>query len=708
MRCRIVMLAVVVVAAGSATWDAAAAPTSKPQAEPSSVGRSKASHKVGRPFAYSGYSKPEYKGVKVSSHYVPVSDGAKLAVDVYLPSDGPACDAFPVILEYTPYQRATIDPATGKIDDAMDSPEYKLYVSHGYAFVRADMRGTGASTRWMLDFMPRLGDDGKELVDWIAAQPWCDGNVGMQGESYLGWSQTATAARRPEALKCIMPTVIPLDGYTGEAFPGGIYLEGFVKDFSSWMFTLTRNYCLPDKGMRPAKPVVDEDGDGDLADEIPVDLNKNGTFLDDGFPPTYSDGQPRQHLYFYATYEHQNNYDYHGWASKPGNNFIDAAIPMGLTLYDLSPSAHVPGIMESHIPVYDIGGWFDAFTRGTFELYCTMAKANVSKLLICPAYHELTGGPFWKYFGEDPAKVAPRYFAEHLRFFDRYLKGIDNGIDREPPICIYAMNGGGWRFENEWPLARQVTTKYYFDADHALTSERKAEGADTYKADLTHSSTYTGSQGNRWLGIGNQVPNEPPHRTDKDAQCLVYTSAPLPKNTEVTGHPILHIQVSSTAEDGDFFVYLEDVDKDGESLLVTEGQLRAGFAALRNNDKMIAGGKFHIDVKPELPWHGFERADYNDRIFADGNVVELVIDYIPTSWVFRKGHRVRVSIACADYPTFPLHPKLSPKNDPKDPGNVVPTITVYRDATHASYLELPVIPPRATGILPMIPATTAR
>ena len=134
------------------------------------------------------------------------------------------------------------------------------------------------------------------------------------------------------------------------------------------------------------------------------------------------------------------------------------------------------------------------------------------------------------------------------------------------------------------------------------------------------------------------------------------------------------------------------MDDKGEALLISDGQLRAGFAELRDNDRMIHAGKLGIDVLPDLPWHGFERADYVDRILSGNNVVEILIDFNPTSWVFRKGHSVRVSIACADWPTFRLHPKLSPNNMPNDPANIIPTITVYRDAEHPSRVNLPVIP----------------
>jgi len=644
--------------------------------------------KVSRPFEYAGYTAPEYGSYDVQTAYVATADGTRIALDIYLPKDGPGTGPFPVIFFYTPYQRSKINPETGEVRDFTSSGMGMFFLSHGYAVVWADMRGTGASTGWLLDFMPEIWRDGKEVVDWIAAQPWCDGNVGMGGGSYLGWSQTATASQKPKALKCIMPSVIPLEGSTGEVYPGGIYLQGFLKLWSGFMFPAQRNYCKD--GCLPTKPVIDEDGDGELHDEVPLDVDGSGTFLDDPYPPKYRDGQERLHIYYDATKEHEKNYDYASWASELF--FLDAKTPTGHTVYELGPNAHVPGIMESGIPIYNVGGWFDGFARGTFELYCTLKGTNPSKVLMPPSYHGFTSGPFWKHFGEDQRQLGAISLTEHLRFYDRYLKGIENGIDKEPPIYIYVMNGEGWRFENEWPLERQVITAFYFDGNNGLSQTRESDGSDTYQADFTHNSSYGKNNGNRWLSIGGQAPSQLPIRTEKDKQCLVYTSEELDEDMEVTGHPIVHFWASSTADYGDFFIYLEDVDESGEAIMVTEGQLRAGFAGLVDNDLEIASGKHNIDVLPELPWHGYETKHYTDKIFADGNVVKLTIDFHPTSWVFRKGHQIRLAIACADRPTFRLHPKLCPNNTPDDPDNIVPTITLHRDTAHPSHIKLPVIP----------------
>lgn len=644
--------------------------------------------KVSRPFEYSGYTAAAYKSHTTQVAYVPMRDGVKIAVDIFLPTDGPDRVSFPVVLAYTPYQRAKINPETGAASDITRSHSSKGLLAHGYALVSADMRGTGASTGWLLDFMPAIWEDGKEVVDWIAAQPWCDGHVGMSGGSYLGWSQTATASHAPEALKCIMPTVIPLEGYTGEVYPGGIYLQGFLSTWAGFMFPVQRNYFQPDMGFLPTRPALDEDGDGDLADEIPRDQDGSGTFLDDGYPPKYADGAERNHVYYDASKEHEKNYDYSSWAKDAF--FIDGKSPLDYTLYDLGPNAHVKGMMASGIPIYNVGGWFDGFARGTFELFETLKASNPSKVLMFPGYHGVLGGPYWEYAGADQSAARDMMLAEELRFYDRYLKGIENGIDAEPPIWMYVMHGG-WRAEAAWPPARAKQRTLYLANDHSLQVEG-TEGADDYRADFSHNSSYGTNGGNRWLGIAGNEPDALPIRTEKDNQCLVYNSEALESAMEVVGHPIVHLWVSSDTPDADFFVYLEDVEPGGEVVLVTEAQLRGGFAALHDNDEIIYSGKQGIDVKPELPWHGYEKDEYNPEIFADGAVIELVIDFQPTAYVFRAEHRIRVSIACADFPTFRLHEKLAPNNTPDDPANMVPTITVHRGSAYPSSIELPVIP----------------
>ncbi len=676
--------------------------------------------KISRPFEYSGYTHAEYASYQRSSVFVTMSDGTKIAVDIYLPDQftgsGPAPTKFPVVFQYTPYQRASMRP-DGTISDATGGSWgslIQLLLSYGYTIVVADMRGSGASYGWMADFMKQFGDDGKELVDWIAQQPWCDGNVGMTGMSYNGWSQLCVASRAPEALKCIMPTAVPLDGYTGQVYPGGIYSYAFTQLWSGGQYPKLRNFT----GSQAA-PVVDEDGDGYLSDEIPIDQNKNGTFLDD-YPPQYPDGVVRTaHYYFFATMQHAahpggapGDYDYDKWVSQA--YFIDSPNPVGgWTASELCANL-VPRVMDSKIPVYNVGGWFDAFTRGTFELFCTMRETNPSRILMRPSYHGTVSQGFAELFGIDLLNYNMGLNIEALRWYDRWLKGINNGIDREPPILIYSMNGKGWRQEESWPLEKEKLTSFYFGEWNELTlNAPKVPGVcDLYDADYSHNSGWetlnvsflalinrligkaqpvtTTFYKNRYLAVAGMMPSGLPIRTEMDQKCLTYTTQPLRKNTEVTGHPIVQLWVSSTTADADLYFYLEDVDKSGKAILVSEYPLTAGFAALYDNDMEITTND-GVDVLPNLPWHGYAEDDYVDGIFTGGNIVEIVNDLNPTSWVFKEGHSIRVSIACADWPTFRLNQRLCPTNKPDDLSNVVPTITMYRSAEYPSHIELPVI-----------------
>ena len=643
---------------------------------------------VDLPMDYTEPDSPDFKNHQKSSEYIEMPDGVKIAVDVFLPSEGPAREKFPVILSYTPYQRSRIDRQTGVITDFSSEYFSRELLARGYALVCADIRGTGASTGWLLDFMPEIWSDGKEVVDWIANQSWSNGNVGMMGGSYLGWSQLATASHAPAALKCIMPTVVPLEGYTGEVYPGGIYLDGFMKNWSGFMYHTVRNYYLPDLRVTTT-PVIDEDNDGDLLDEIPLDLNSDGSFLDEGYPPSYSDSSVREHIYYNMTLEHhEKNYDYTEWTRDMF--FYDAQSPLGYRVDQLGPTAFVERIKKSKIPVYNVGGWFDGFARGTAELYCTMKESNPSKMILGPGYHDVAGGPFWKLFGYDFKKARQIYLMEHVRFFDRYLKEIKNGLDREPPILIYVMNGKGWRFENEWPLKRQIDQRFYFGAAHSLVKETET-GQDEYKVDYSHNSSYGPNDGNRWLGIGGNEPNSLPFRDSLSDKTLNYQTKPVDAEMEVTGHPMVYLSLSSTAEYGDVFVYLEDVDEQGKSLLVTEGQLRAGFNGLYDNDDMVPNNS-GLDILPDIPWHGFKKDQYVERVFANNSIVNLKIDLAPTSWVFKTGHRIRLSIAGSDYPTFRLHPQLCPGNGPESPTNILPTMTLHYGPEYEAFIDLPVIP----------------
>ena len=675
--------------------------------------------KVSAPFQYSGYSSADYRSYTKSSEYVTLSDGTKIAVDIYLPGSGQEkAEGYPVVFQYTPYGRAyTIPEKTGLIDklkmrigvgtadntiDRANSHDsvygstdtiVQTLLSYGYAYVCADVRGTGASYGVKIDFMPEIASDGKELIDWIAGQSWSDGNVGMFGGSYLGYTQLVTAGKRPEALKAIFPEVIAMDGYSTEMRPGGVFCQLYSSEDTQTLYEM--NNYFPEDYVYPTAPVIDEDGDGELWDEIPLDLDGDGDFLDDyNYPEDpndelrYPDGGKREHIYYLATYEHKSNVPYN--TLGPLAETIDKEVALGsgehsltFTAYEVSPGAAVPDIMTTDIAIYHHGSWMDTFITSTTELYNTMKDTNPSKMVIDPGYHE-TYSPFWQYCGEDEAASMNTYATELVRFYDRYLKGIENGIDTEDLVYLYNMNGDGWRAETEFPLARQVEMRYYFSADGALSTEAPASvGADEYPVDLTQDSSYYSSEYS--YGVSRYVmaaPDEVPDRTRQDEKCLTYTTAAFREDTEITGYPIVSFYASATSPSANFHVYLEDVDENGRAILVTEGLLNAGFAANYDNDSMILGGGTGVDVLPDLPWHGFETAQYDADVFGGGAIVELRFELFPTSWTFREGHSLRVSIACADAPTFETNSAL-------DEDTVV---TVYRSEAYPSGIVLPIIP----------------
>jgi len=218
-------------------------------------------------------------------------------------------------------------------------------------------------------------------------------------------------------------------------------------------------------------------------------------------------------------------------------------------------------------------------------------------------------------------------------------------------------------------LPNQKPTPFFFQEHGALdtTAITLAKGQDDFKVDYSATTTTA----NRWTaGYGGGIGY--PDMTPNDKKGLTYTSAPLAALIEVTGHPVAHLWITSTANDGDFFVYLEEVTPDGVSHYVTEGALRASHRAVSDPPYNGLGLPYHrsfaADVKP-LP----------------GTPVELVFDLEPTSKIFASGNRIRVTIVGADKDNN-LTPKLSPP----------PKVSIYRNAEHASFMTLPVIRTGAT------------
>jgi putative CocE/NonD family hydrolase len=571
---------------------------------------------------YSGYGKAQYGEWVRSSRFIVARDGTKLAADIFRPAVNglPVLDRLPVVWTHTRYQRS--HSREGKLETIVDrAPRLQELLKHGYVVAVVDVRGSGASFgTWDGSFSPKETQDAYDVTEWFAAQPWCNERVGMYGPSYLGSTQYMAASLAPPHLKAIFPQKAPCDRYA-LLYPGGI----FRRDFSeAW-----------GKGVKE---------------------------LDTKLPPSRVDEDVTGALLSAAQAEHKGNRGaLEMTVACPYRDSLDAKTKETVWL-SRSPFSYLGAIKRSKIPVYHLGGWFDCNTRDTVVMYNNLD--NPQKMVIGP----------WTHQQDHDLDLG----AEHLRWFDYWLKGVDNGVLREAPIHYYTMGGPGWRAVSRWPLPNQQPTTYYLHRgpsrsvkstnDGALSTQppQEAPASDTY----TVNYKTTSGKPSRWssgYGLGGKEFNYPDMRP-MDEKGLTYTTEPLASAVEVTGHPVIRLWISSTARDGDFFAYLEDVDARGESHYVTEGCLRASHRALNKPSYDYLG----------LPYH---RSNATDVLELPGKPVELVFDLQPTSIVFQQGHRIRVTLTCADKDNTQT-PELSP----------APRVTVHRGKQMASHVVLPVIP----------------
>jgi hypothetical protein len=569
--------------------------------------------RLSKPGEYEGYSQPLYSERTSSSQYITMRDGTKLAALIVRPAqDGKTVTTpLPVIWTHNRYHR-----------EGMFNWHYPDTVwKYGYVIASVDVRGSGASFGTYRGlFSPEETRDAYDITEWLAVQPWSDGNIGMFARSYMGITQFMAASTAPPHLKAIFPEMSEFDHYSF-IYPGGVFHEDFFRQWGNMVNRL--------------------DTDGSAVNEDP-----DKTMLQEAL---------KEHAYNLDVFDTYSPLHYRDSVSA-----LTGTQPYILN----NPANYLKEIRSSGIPVYHWGGWYDMFPKDAFLWYSNLT--NPQKIVIGPWAHPQLG--------------YLNLAMEEVRWFDYWLKGIDNGVMSEAPIYYYTMGEGqnsGWHSAWQWPLPNQKLTNYYFDGtksgsvksvnDGSLSLDLPVttSGVDEYLVDYsTTSGTAT-----RWAaGYDVMSPVYPNTMMFNDEKGLTYTTPPLPAEVEVTGHPVVHLWVTSSAKDGDFFVYLEDISEARFSKYITEGNLRASHRAISTPPFEYLGLPYHRSYAEDI-------ADLPDQ------PVELVFDLIPTSYIFEVGHRIRVTITCADKDTA-LTPQLNP----------LPTVHLYRDADHASYIVLPVIP----------------
>lgn len=653
-------------------------------------------------FTYAPLDEITLNAYKKKKTYVVMSDGTKIATNIFLPT-GQVTKEVPTVFIFTPYNRSMVVPnmkwwercaakaflgTWGPVFDAIPTRKtINTLTSNGYAIVVADMRGTGASSGFTSAMSPQLRKDGIEMINWIATQTWSNGKVGMQGPSYLGWIQLAIASEKPAALKCISPSIMGSDIYTEAQKQGGILMTKWTRNFDKQLRLLNlnasdRTNTIP---VFPSEPVIDEDGDGSIADEIPLYTNDAATLFVDDTEPTYADGvQRKENIYFNHTKEHLKDI----WTMEVIKDwqYRDDKITIygdSMSLEDITPGFFVPGIKASKIPILMTGGWFDGF-EGITKLFGSLQTSNPAHLVMVPRFHvPLTVPAAYKEFLNYQGEYEDQLLSLRMQFFDYYLKGIDNGYTQIPPVQLYTAFKG-WESYQNYPPKKTAYQHYYFNENKLLTTDTSITGKDTYTIDFSHSAGYDAEGDNRWNMAA--MTDSIMKRTELDKKCLVYQTETLEKDLQITGHTIVDLNLSANQPDADIYIYLSDVDENGTVYYVAEGQLRAGWHQQVPDDEQV---NYMYDVQPNLPWHGFDKDGYDAAPFAANKVINMRLDLTPVSWVFKKGHSLRVSIAGADFENFELHPTLCPDNQPTN--CKATTIVVNRGSTYLSRIELPVI-----------------
>jgi len=559
---------------------------------------------------------------------VSMRDGVKLATDTYRLE---GVSTTPVLVARTPYNKNSL---TGG-DDIFD---VLRAVQAGYAVVTQDVRGRYAS-EGIFNPHRQETDDGLDAFAWAAAQPWSNGLVGTFGGSYLGATQWLPARERPPALRAMVPSVTFSDGYEGCSYQGGAKVLHDLR----WVVA---NIVPAEIERRIAR------GEQVLESNAPLDVDGALTEL-----PLATHPFIREYAGFYLDWLTHCTADNYWLASSPQ-----------------------AGYEQINVPALNISGWYDIFLWSTFENYLGMKKRGGSEIgrqnqrvIIGPWTHMNFSGSFpEREFGWAGSAAAIDLPGIHLRWFDRWLKGVENGIDQEPPVMLFVMGIDEWRNEADWPLPDTQYRPYYLHSrggantlhgNGTLTTESPGgEPPDVYLYNPLRPVPTVGGQ--VILPGGNAMGPRDQSEVELRDDILVYSTPVLEQAVEVTGPIELRLFVSSSVSDTDFTGKLVDVYPDGRAMILTEGILRARY---RNSF-----------TDPEL--------------MEPDTVYELRLNLWATANVFLPGHRIRLEVSSSNFPRFDRNSNTGGEIVNETADQYQPAINrIFHDAAHPSHLILPLI-----------------
>jgi hypothetical protein len=632
-------------------------------------------------------SVPEFGISLIRDVMMPMRDDVQLATDIYRPTSNgtPLAGGLPTILGRTSYGKET--------DFLWRRPVIDYFTPRGYAVVVQDMRGRGNSQgigEYFHTATPKDGDDGYDTVEWIAAQDWSNGRIGTTGSSHGGMVQIAMALKRPPHLSAMWIDVAPTNNYAHQAREGG------AMQMMMFSALFMHAHDAPEVRDDVAKTSTVHRGMEQMREWL------RQTPWKPGRTPLSVSATLEQTLFDYYWRGEYDDY----WASEFNN-------------YEAFFANQID------IPTVYSGGWWDPYAVATTNHFAVMSRQNKTpqKLLMGPWIH---GGMREEAtfagdvdFGHESRWGMDHYSQMRLRWFDRWLKDVPNGVEDEPPVRIFVMGGGGggktrdghvnhgghWRAEAEWPLSRARERSLYLTTEGLLSEAPSGLGGTlTYSHDPSNpvptvASAVSGFY-EMWplpAGIdptlGRLIPPRarmrsivmsgsadqrehpeivgasPPYlELGSRPDVLVFETDSLLEPVEVTGASEVVLWISSSAVDTDFTAKLIDVyppDADypsGYSMNVVESIIRTRY-----------------------------RQGWDTPHFLDiGEVAEVHIRLPPTSNLFAAGHRIRLDIASSNFPRFDVNPNTG-ESVGRHTHQVVAINSVHLGEPHPSRLILSIV-----------------
>ena len=568
-------------------------------------------------------SQPQYEVTLESNVMVPMRDGVALATDIYRPQ---AEGRFPVILTRTPYKKD------------MFEHKCRFFARRGYVVAAQDCRGRFGSQGQWEPFLHEA-EDGYDAIEWLAAQPWSTGKTGMIGASYGGWVQWMAASRKPPHLTAIIPNVSPPDPAYNFPYEYGVFmLRGMF-----WM------------------DVVDSEATADLSGAAMEKIgDKDASTLFRHLPVIDLDEVVlgKRSAYWREWVQHPPEDDY--WEPV---NFLDR-------------------LKEVPIPAFHQSGWYDGDGIGTKLNYARMVSYGHpnQKLVVGPWGHTDTASRTLGALDFGPAAIVDLQ-TQYLRWFDYWLKGVDNGILKEPLVSIFVMGSNQWLNGDAYPLPGTRLEKWYLtsagDANTLagsgrLTTQPPAEDCppDKYKydpGDPTPDSMFAAAE--KSDSADDDEKSEAGSRHDALANerldLLVYQTEPLTEPMTIAGPLSMVLYASTSARDTDWFARLYMIPTEGDSQPLS-----------------VFGGKIRARYREGI---------HKPKLLQPGRVYEYQIDLWHSAITIPTGARLRLEISSAGFPVFSRNLNTGGNNE-LETEYVIAEQAIYHNTDNPSYVLLPIVP----------------